>query len=313
MTGKEFRKKIRDKFKIQKKLKEIFYRHPIIKNPKLAMTLLVKNEVDIVEKNIIFHKSMGVDVIIVTDNNSTDGTREVLEKLYVKGYIDEIIDEPLNDYQQIEWVDRMIKIALEKYNADWVMNVDADEFWYSRCGDYKQILSKTTKNILKCKSYAVVPEDEKNFFNNTKLIVGFDKCLGYTLSKWSIYSDQVGKVFHRTKGYKRIHMGNHGVDIKRKNNDWTNEVVIHHYSIRSRKQYKHKMLVGGEAVEKNMKLGKHIAEHWRYFYEGFKNGTIDLDEEYKKVVGLDYIDEFEKLGVFEESTVVRDFFEKNIK
>ncbi len=308
MTGKEFRKKIRNKLKIKEMLKGIFCRHPKIQNPKLAMTLLVKNEVDVIEKNIIFHKSMGVDVIIVTDNNSTDGTREVLEKLYSKGYIDEIIDEPLSDYQQIEWVDRMIIISKEKYNADWVMNVDADEFWFSKRGNYKKTLSETTKNVLKCKSYAVLPEDENLFFNNIKLIVNFEKCLGYNLSKWSIYSDQVGKVFHRTNGYKKIHMGNHGVDIRKKNNDWSKDVIIHHYSIRSRKQYKHKMLTGGQAVEKNMKLGKHIAEHWRYFYEGFKNRTIDLDEEYKRVIGSEYIDEFEKMGVYEESTAIRDFF-----
>jgi hypothetical protein len=71
------------------------------------------------------------------------------------------------------------------------------------------------------------------------------------------------------------------------------------------------MINGGKSVEKNLKLGKGVAYHWRYFYEGFKNGTINLDEEYKKVVGLNYIDEFEKLGVYEDSTLIRDFFEKN--
>ena len=39
-----------------------------------------------------------------------------------------------------------------------------------------------------------------------------------------------------------------------------------------------------------------------------KDLTIDLDEEYKRVIGSEYIDEFEKMGVYEESTAIRDFF-----
>lgn len=41
--------------------------------PRLIMTLLVKNEEELLEKNLLFHKAMGVDAFIVTDNNSADG------------------------------------------------------------------------------------------------------------------------------------------------------------------------------------------------------------------------------------------------
>jgi glycosyltransferase involved in cell wall biosynthesis len=51
------------------------------------MTLLVNNEADILEKHIRFHKAMGVDAFIVTDNNSTDGTIDILEKYAAKGWI----------------------------------------------------------------------------------------------------------------------------------------------------------------------------------------------------------------------------------
>lgn len=39
--------------------------------PRLIMTLLVKDEEEMLEKNLIFHKSLGVDGFIVTDNNSS--------------------------------------------------------------------------------------------------------------------------------------------------------------------------------------------------------------------------------------------------
>lgn len=49
------------------------------KKMKLIMTLVCKDEIDIIEKHLLFHHHMGVDGYIVTDNNSTDGTRELLE------------------------------------------------------------------------------------------------------------------------------------------------------------------------------------------------------------------------------------------
>ena len=38
---------------------------------KIIMTILVRNEENIIEENVLFHKAMGVDGIIITDNCST--------------------------------------------------------------------------------------------------------------------------------------------------------------------------------------------------------------------------------------------------
>ena len=48
------------------------------RQPRLIMTLLVKNEEAMLERNLHFHKQMGVDGFIVTDNNSSDGTMRIL-------------------------------------------------------------------------------------------------------------------------------------------------------------------------------------------------------------------------------------------
>jgi hypothetical protein len=50
------------------------------KEVKLFMTLLVKNEEGMLEENLQFHKAMGVDGFIITDNNSTDSTPDIIRK-----------------------------------------------------------------------------------------------------------------------------------------------------------------------------------------------------------------------------------------
>ncbi len=56
------------------------------------MTILVKNEIDIIEANIRTHANLGIDGFVVMDNKSTDGTRDILSKLQ-KEFDIKIIDE----------------------------------------------------------------------------------------------------------------------------------------------------------------------------------------------------------------------------
>lgn len=48
---------------------------------KLVMTLLVRDEEDIIADNIRFHADQGVDAFIVMDNLSTDRTPDILHEL----------------------------------------------------------------------------------------------------------------------------------------------------------------------------------------------------------------------------------------
>ena len=94
---------------------------------KLTITLLIKNEVDIIADNIKVHSKLGVDSFVVMDNGSTDGTREVLDQLQ-KDYDLIIIDRPVLDYQQSNWKTEMAKVARSEQGADWVITNDADCF-----------------------------------------------------------------------------------------------------------------------------------------------------------------------------------------
>jgi hypothetical protein len=57
---------------------------------KLALTLLAKNEVDVIDANVSYHLNAGVDFIVATDIGSTDGTLEILERYERLGVLDGI-------------------------------------------------------------------------------------------------------------------------------------------------------------------------------------------------------------------------------
>src|SRR5438874_1550309 len=83
---------------------------------KLVMTLLVRDEADIVDAQLAYHLNAGVDFVIATDNRSQDGTTEILEAYEREGCL-RLIREPGDDMQQGPWVTRMAQLAAAEYAA----------------------------------------------------------------------------------------------------------------------------------------------------------------------------------------------------
>ena len=106
---------------------------------KLVMTLLARNEADIIDAQIAFHLNAGIDFVVATDNRSDDGTLEILERYEGAGLL-HLIREAGDDMQQQQWVTRMARLAATNFEADWVINSDADEFWWPRGGTLKDVL-----------------------------------------------------------------------------------------------------------------------------------------------------------------------------
>jgi hypothetical protein len=107
---------------------------------KLVMTLLARDEADIVDAQIQFHLNAGVDFVVATDNRSEDGTTELLES-YAKGGHLHLIREEAEYLQQAEWITHMGRLAATDFGADWVIHSDADEFWWPRGESLKDVLA----------------------------------------------------------------------------------------------------------------------------------------------------------------------------
>ncbi|MGB4660794.1 MAG: hypothetical protein WBI07_16605, partial [Mobilitalea sp.] len=82
-------------------------------------------------------------------------------------------------------------------------------------------------------------------------------------------------------------------------------IEIYHYNIRGLDHFKNKMINGGKSIEQNIIEKKNVAEHWRYFYDGWVKGEIDLDLEYDRVIGKKYQKEFINKGILVNDDTIK--------
>jgi hypothetical protein len=106
---------------------------------KLVMTLLARNEADIIDAHVAFHLNAGVDLILAIDNGSDDATTEILESYARDGRLELTRDD--GELDQAKWVTGLARRAATDFGADWVINSDADEFYWPRGGTLKEVLS----------------------------------------------------------------------------------------------------------------------------------------------------------------------------
>jgi glycosyltransferase involved in cell wall biosynthesis len=123
---------------------------------KLVMTLVVRNEADILQANLDYHLANGVDFVIATDHGSTDGTLEILRKYEGLGVL-EAISDPQPGHHQGRRVTRMVELARVKHGADWVINNDADEFWWPLVGSLRDVFAAVGDR------YAQIAVPRRNF------------------------------------------------------------------------------------------------------------------------------------------------------
>ena len=257
------------------------------KDTKLIMTLLVRDEIDIIKQNIEFHFANGVDFIIATDNGSVDGTREVLLEYQNRGRL-ELINEISQDYSQAEWVNRMGNLAFKKYKASFVFHCDADEFWFSSSGNLKNEIKNSREDVLMVNIANVLLEDkngEESFPADMRYAV-IKPLESLNLERDSINNNLYlfrypPKVIFR-KNFKVI-QGNHDVlGVIRANKRFSSDIIIYHYPVRSKKHFFQKIINGGSSYLANKKLNKKIGWHWRRWYDAYNDGV--LEREYCKLI-----------------------------
>lgn len=205
------------------------------------MTLLVRNEEDILADQLRLHYALGVDAVIVTDNDSSDATPEILRE-FARDHELHIWHEPSNAYEQSEWVTRMARHALE-LGADWVINADADEFHWPEAGTLKDVFAAVPERygVLEMPISHFVPRSEGPGAWHERLRLR--ECHSVKPSG----GGYARNVAHRAHPDVMVHKGNHQISgaALEELPGWR-PVTVLHFPIRSYEQYERKIATGGE-------------------------------------------------------------------
>lgn len=108
---------------------------------RVVLTLVVRDEEDVLSANLDYHLHAGVDLVLVTDHRSQDRTPELLERYRRKGLVRVFREEARFNAQQ-HWQTAMARLASTDHEADWVILGDADEFWWPREGSLKEVFAR---------------------------------------------------------------------------------------------------------------------------------------------------------------------------
>ena len=236
---------------------------------KLVMTLLVRDEQDIVRENLDFHLAQGVDEVIVTDNGSEDATVEILREYESRGVV-RLLHEPADDYSQGRWVTRMAQLAATE-GADWVINNDADEFWWPLAGSLKSVFEQLGGGVgmvvAHRQNFVPRPEDGRPFWERMTLRERVSlNPLGKPLPP---------KLAHRADPEITVAQGNHkvdGADLGERLDDGSIEIL--HFPMRTYGQFENKIVKGGRAYGRNRELPQRTGRTWRRLYEAWEEGRL---------------------------------------
>lgn len=237
---------------------------------KLVMTLLVRDEEDIVADNLDFHLAQGVDEVIVTDNGSVDGTLEILRAYEARGLV-RIIVEPTDDYSQGRWVTRMARLAATEHKADWVINNDADEFWWPVEGNLRTLFEGLGDDVGAVvghrTNFVPRPEDDRPYWERMTL--------RERESLNPVGKPLPPKLAHRAHPEIVVVQGNHrikGADVGSEVDDGSIEIL--HFPMRSYAQFENKIVKGGRAYARNKELPEKTGRTWRRLYETWEQGGL---------------------------------------
>jgi hypothetical protein len=258
----------------------------------IAAHLGVKDEATLIERAIGHLYSIGIDTVLVCDMSSTDGTKGILDRHSSEKL--RTIQIP-NRVSSAEWLGRNLEL-IQSVKADWIIFLDADEFWICSTGDLRSYAKTLTGiDIVTVNRFNIplgpdgpwAPPDLR-FAKHDELLLVVDQNVqsrGSNLRKrlqedptlpW-ILGVPVPKVMARPDRIAGLIDGMHDIiptsdgPLRRLE---ARDLLIAHLPLTTRDRFFCKVRNMKEVFEAN-DFGEDIAWHWRRWYNLLLEGALD--------------------------------------
>jgi glycosyltransferase involved in cell wall biosynthesis len=225
----------------------------------VAAVMMVKDEADIIE-GFVRHMVGHVDHMVVADNGSTDGTREILDHLRKDAPLT-LVDDSVVAYRQSEKTTRLAHMAREM-GAIWVVPADVDEIWSVVGGGTIRSRLEATRS-----AYRVLTAPR---YTHVRTAADHRQADPFASMVWRRPEPETPpKVAFRVQPGAVVHQGNHGVTYSgdaagppRRSPKWP-VLELAHFPVRSADQLVRKVRNGLAAYEADPALHQGWGVHWR--------------------------------------------------
>lgn len=228
---------------------------------------MVRDEADVIE-GTLRHMADEVDHLIVADNRSADGTRDILGQLAGELPLT-VVDDPDPAYHQSAKMSRLAERAADQ-GATWIVPFDADELWLA-----PQRLRETLPD-LDCQIAEAV------LYNHLATAIDPAGPDPFVTMQWRQREPgALPKVAFRWESGAIIHQGNHGVTLP-SGGTRKQALEIRHFPARSATQFANKAINGAEAY-RHTSLPETEGAHWRAYGRIFEQlGRQGLEDVYRQ-------------------------------